>query len=187
MLAAVLLGWVLSPTVIIPPREPMEPVSVYVLDRGYHSRLILPQEAEGFVLYAYGDWHYFALHQQDWSRGLAALLLPTQGALGRQVFKDFPTLAQSIQRQNILLEIGVARADVVRLRQALDNRFQRNYHTRVVNSRNQLTFVQDDQDYTLLHNSNHELVQWLQQLDCQVQGFVALPNFQLSQPDQARS
>lgn len=156
---------------------------VYVLDRGYHSRLILPQESGSWVQYAYGDWHYFALHQQGWPRGLAALLLPTQGTLGRRVFRDFATLTRQLKSHDTLLPIVVARNDVVRLRQSLAHRFRKNFHTRVVNPRNGITFVQDDQDYTLLHNSNHELVGWLRQLNCQVQGFILLPDFQLSPLD----
>lgn len=179
MLASLVLTWVLSPTIITPPSDPVEPVNVYVLDRGYHSRLVLPEDEEGLIQYTYGDWHYFARNQQHLSSGLAALFLPTQGTLGRQIFKDFSTLARQIKHQDTLLPIAVARADVVHLRQSLANRFQKNFHTRVVNPRNEITFVQDDQDYTLLHNSNHELTDWLQQLRCKVQRFVLWPDFQV--------
>jgi len=161
----------------------VNPVDVYVLDRGYHSRLILPDDQGGLVQYAYGDWRYFALNQQDWRTGLAALFLPTQGTLGRKRFRDFPALARRLRPSDTLLEITVAGADVAQLRRSLQARFQQHWHTRTVNPRSGITFVQDDQDYTLLQNSNHEVARWLRALDCRVKGFVLWPDFQLREPE----
>ena len=67
------------------------------------------------------------------------------------------------------------------LLKSLNKRFNQNIDTRIVNPRNNLAFVQDDQDYTVFHNSNHELVNWLEELNCQVEGFVTLPNFKVKQ------
>ncbi|MCA1995481.1 MAG: hypothetical protein LDL41_26055, partial [Coleofasciculus sp. S288] len=174
-----------SPTFIIPPADPASPVTVYVVDYGYHSRLILPEIDGGLVQYTYGDWHYFALNQQDFSSAVAALLIPTRGALGRQNVSDAAELQQLIdkRRYDSLLSFEVAGAKAARLLKLLNDRFNRNIDTRVENSITGLSLVQDDQDYTLFHNSNHELVQWLEDLDCQVRGFVMLPNFQVKSPE----
>lgn len=172
----------LSPTVIIPPDHPVDPVNVYVLDRGYHSNLILPNGQGGLIQYAYGDWRYFALNQQNWRTGLAALFLPTQGTLGQQTFRDLADLTQRLRPSDTLLEITVAGADVEKLRRSLQRRFQQHALTRIVNPRNGITFVQDDENYTLLHNSNHAVVRWLRTLHCRVRGFILWPDFKLQEP-----
>jgi hypothetical protein len=183
-LAFIGLALVRSPTLIIPPAEPAEAVTAYVADYGYHSRLILPEIDGGLMHYSYGDWRYFALNQQSFSNAVAALLIPTQGTLGRRKVSDFVELQQFIGKRGLdrLLSFEVGGGKAARLLTVLDDRFNRNIDTRVENSITGLSLVQDDQDYTLFHNSNHELVEWLEALDCQVRGFVMLPNFQVKYP-----
>ncbi|MBE9167218.1 DUF2459 domain-containing protein [Pleurocapsales cyanobacterium LEGE 06147] len=172
-----------SPTWIVPPTAPIAPITVYVTDYGYHGRLVLPSRQGGLVQYAYGDWDYFALERQNWNKAIAALLIPTQGTLGRRRIKDFAELRQILgpDWQDILLSFEVATSKAFHLEESLDVRFDRNIDTRVFNPHNGLTFVKDEWDYTLLHNSNHELVEWLEDLDCRVKGFPTLPNFQIQE------
>lgn len=172
---------VCSPTIIISPTAPVAPITVYVTDYGYHGRLILPARQGGLFQYAYGDWDYFALEKQNWNNALAALLIPTQGTLGRRKFKDLAELRQILgpDWQEFLLSFEVATSKALNLEKSLDVRFNQNIDTSVFNPHNGLTFVKDERNYTLLHNSNHELVSWLENLNCRVKGFVALPNFQL--------
>lgn len=181
IVVAALLAWVGSPTIIVPPAKPANPATAYVLVQGYHSSLLLPDRNGGYIQYAYGDWQYFALNQQDWSNAAAALLIPTQGTLGRRQFSNLDNLRQRVDsnRNQTILKIEVAEAQAAQLLNPLNQRFKRNIDTRVENSINRLSFVQDDQDYTLLHNSNHELVVWLQDLDCEVRSFVILPTFKV--------
>jgi hypothetical protein len=181
VLASALLVWVGSPTLIIPPANPVVPVTAYVVDQGFHSNLLLPDRDRRYIQYAYGDWHYFALNQQDWSNAAAALLIPTAGTLGRRVFSDIDNFRQRVgsNQHQTLLKFEVAEAKAAQLLNVLNERFNRNINTRVENSHNGLSFVQDEQDYTLLHNSNHELVVWLKDLDCKVKGFVMLPHFRV--------
>ncbi|MCX7593452.1 MAG: DUF2459 domain-containing protein [Fischerella sp.] len=183
VIASILLVWMLSPATIVPPANPAEPVTVYVTDHGLHSRLVLPSGNGELIQYAYGDWNYFALNQQDLRNGIAALLVPTQGTLGRRKFSNITELQQIIQQQDYtLLNLEVAQAKVTRLLKLLDERFNRNIETSIKNPQTGLTLVQDDQNYTLLHNSNHELVGWLQDLDCQVHGFIVWANFRVKHP-----
>lgn len=172
-----------SPAVIIPPVEPVQPVTVYVVDLGLHSRLVLPDDEEGLVQYAYGDWRYFALNEQDLGSGIAALLIPTQGTLGRRKYQDVDQLQQAISDDVTILNFAVARAKARKLRKLLEQRFQQNINTQVFNPVNQMNFVKDDMDYTLYHNSNHELVAWLEDLDCRVEGFVLLADFEVKSPN----
>ena len=177
----ILLG---SPTLIIPPTVPAAPVTVYVVDYGYHSRLVLPDGKVKLMQYAYGDWRYFALDRQNLGNGIVALLYPTQGTIGRRQFNNLAEFQGQLERdRNTLLGFEVAEAKVARLLKLLDRRFRQNLPMRVKNPRNHLTFVPDDRDYIMFHNSNHELVTWLKNLDCRVKGFVALPNFQVKHSD----
>lgn len=179
-LVSVFLIWVLSPTVIIPPTKPVTPVVVYVVKLGFHSRLVLPNRRGGLIQYAYGDWNYFGLNQQDWHDGLAALLIPTPGTLGRRQFNNFGQLQQLVEQpDDAILSFAVAEVKIGQLLQILNDRYQRHIETQVINPQSQLALVQDDRNYTLLHNSNHELVMWLKVLDCQVQGFTTLAKFQV--------
>jgi hypothetical protein len=172
-----------SPAVIIPPVEPVQPVTVYVVDLGLHSRLVLPDDKEGLVQYAYGDWRYFALNEQDLRSGIAALLIPTQGTLGRRKYENIDQLQQVTNDDITILNFAVARAKARKLQKLLEQRFQQNINTQVFNPVNQMNFVKDDMDYTLYHNSNHELVAWLEYLDCRVEGFVLLADFQVKSRD----
>lgn len=185
LLFLVVVGFILlRPTFIIPPTAPAAPVTVYVIDYGYHSRLVLPDGEGKLMQYAYGDWRYYALDRQNLGNGIAALLYPTPGTLGRRQFNNLVELQRQLKSdRNTLLGFEVAEAKAARLLKLLDRRFRQNSPMRVKNLRNHLTFVPDDQDYILFHNSNHELVTWLKNLDCRVKGFVALPNFQVKYSD----
>lgn len=186
LLFSVVVGFILlgSPTFIIPPTAPAAPVTVYVIDYGYHSRLVLPDGKGKLMQYAYGDWRYFALDRQNLGNGIAALLYPTQGTTGRRQFNNLAEFQWQLERdRNTLLGFKVAEAKAARLLKLLDRRFRQNLPMQVKNPRNHLIFVPDDRDYTMFHNSNHELVAWLKNLDCRVKGFVALPNFQVKRSD----
>ncbi|MGJ3253026.1 MAG: DUF2459 domain-containing protein [Elainellaceae cyanobacterium] len=179
--AAVVL--IRTPTVIIPPAAPVVPTTVYITDYGFHSRLLLPDGEGGLVQYAYGDWRYFALNQHGVVDGVAALFAPTPGTLARQEFSDLSDLRQVLGSdwQDTLLSISVANADVMELVADLDARFHQNINSRVEGSNSELVFVRDSQTYTIFHNSNHELAAWLDQLNCQVKGFVTWPNFRVKE------
>ncbi len=181
--ASILVVWILTPASIIPPADPVDGIAVHVVERGLHTSLVLPRGNNELMEYAYGDWNYFALNQQKLSDGLAALLIPTLGTIGRRQFTDITQLRQVVKQEDItLLSFKVAEAKATQLMQSLDKRFNRNINTRVENPHTGLTLVQDDQKYTLLHNSNHEVVAWLEDLDCQVKGFVMWANFRVQYP-----
>ncbi|WP_242058191.1 MULTISPECIES: DUF2459 domain-containing protein [Nostoc] len=188
IITSILLVWMLSPTTIVPPTAPVEAITIYVTDYGWHSRLVLPSRNGILIQYAYGDWNYFALNQQDLINGLAALFLPTQGTLGRRTFSNTAQFEQIMERENAsILSLKVGQAHVTRLLKLLDKRFNRHLETRIENSQTGLTFVQDNQDYTLLHNSNHELAAWLQDLDCQIHGLIIWANFRVKTKPKTQS
>ena len=186
LLFLVVVGFILlnSPTFIISPIAPVAPVTVYVVDYGYHSRLVLPDEEGKLMQYAYGDWRYYALNRQSLGNGVAALLYPTQGTLGRRQFDNLAEFQGQLNSdRHTLLSFEVAEAKAARLLYLLDRRFRQNLSMQVKNTYNHFTFVPDEGDYTMFHNSNHEVVTWLKNLDCRVRGFAALPNFQVKHSD----
>jgi hypothetical protein len=172
-----------SPATIIPPINPINPVNIYLSDYGVHARLIMPSDKDKCLEYAYGDWQYFALHQQDWLTGAAALFLPTQGALGRKL-KNCDRLQLLGRKNNSLLSIAVEKIKVDRLLKVLNSYFDRPGTMQIENPHTGMTLVPYDRTYTVLHNSNHELVRWLQDLGCRVEGFVLWANFKSVTSDQ---
>jgi hypothetical protein len=178
----ILLAWIISPARIIPPSNPANPIFVYVLDYGLHSSLVLPTSNDELIEYAYGDWNYFALNQQNWINGLAALFIPTQGTLGRRRFSNLRELQQIIQQANsTFLSFEVDKKKVAELLKILGDRFDHNLSTSVQNPHTGLTLVYDEQDYTLFQNSNHKVVVWLETLDCQVKGSVIWAHFRVKE------
>jgi hypothetical protein len=181
VLSASLVDWVTSPAIIIPPVETALPVTVYVIEQNFHARLVVPDSSNGLMQYAYGDWRYFALNEQNLRNGVSALFLPTQGTLGRRRYDNVAELQLSVEAAegSTLLNFQVAGAEASQLLQSLGDRFHQNLDTQVYNPLTEMFLVQDDQDYRMLHNSNHELVTWLQDLKCQVKGFVLWADFEV--------
>lgn len=163
-------------TTIRPPARPADPVLVVLLDYGKHSSLVLPQAA-GSVEYAYGEWDYFALNQDDVCTGLAALACFNQGALGRRFFDVPPERAVLGVGRQEHHELSVARADVDALRRKLETRYAEREGTKVVNRLNGLAFVKDDESYICFNNCNHVIARWLEELGCEVRGGAFFSDF----------
>ncbi|MDZ8110131.1 MAG: DUF2459 domain-containing protein [Nostoc sp. DedQUE12a] len=177
---SILLVWIFTPRVIIPPTDPQQAIAVYVLDFYWHSELVLPNSNGGLIVYAYGDWNYFALNKQDFNHGLSALFIPTKGTLGRRRFSHIDQLQEMVAKKKAnLLSFKVEQTKAIQLAESLDKRFTKNIDTLIENYQIGLNFVQDEEKYTILHNSNHELVAWLKDLECQVNGLVMWANFRV--------
>ncbi|MFN6517393.1 MAG: DUF2459 domain-containing protein [Nostoc sp. CreGUA01] len=180
VVTSILLVWIFTPRVIIPPTDRKQAIAVYVLDFYWHSELVLPNSNGGLIVYAYGDWNYFALNKQNLRNALAALFIPTKGAFGRGKLSNIDKLQEMVANKNAkLLSFKVAETKAIQLAQSLDKRFLKNIDKLIENYQIGLTFVQDDQKYHILHNSNHELVAWLKDLDCQINGLVLWANFRV--------
>lgn len=175
--AALLLSLAGCATTIRPPSAPRNPVVVVLVDYGKHSSLILPAGA-GWVEYAYGEWDYFALNEDDLCTGLGALCCFNQGALGRRALTTARVAAEE------LFELQVARADADALRNRLEERFRKRPETQVLNPLNGLTFVHDDEDYICWNNCNHVLLRWLEELGCEVGGCGCFADFRIVRPEE---
>lgn len=170
---------------IVPPTAVSEPVTVYVLDHGRHSSLVLPIESGG-VRYSYGDWNYYVLRNTSLWSGLRALGYPSTAALGRQVLPLPPTPA-NLPHQ---LRMEVRRTWPVVVERAAAQRLHRELEAIVTSSQETLyysavfdaDFVHHPHPYTLHHNSNRVVGDWLEQLGCDVQGRAILSRWRVENP-----
>jgi hypothetical protein len=173
-------------TQILPPADPAEPVDVFVLDHGRHSSLAMPDGQGGIVRYAYGDWRYYALRETGLRRAVAAIGRPTRGAFGRRqlagpadagvIAGQLPILTERV------LPITVAGEDVRRLREQLDQDFLAASQTLHYSEDLDMEFVRHAVSYTLWHNSNHVVAEWLRELGCEIRGRPIVANWRLLEP-----
>ncbi len=183
-LLALLVTWLTGcSATIVPPEQPDQPVTVYVLDHGRHSSLVLPTESGG-IRYSYGDWDYYVLRKTSLWNGLYALLRPSPSALGREELARHPdpdNLADQL-RVGItrILPITVEQQSVAALHHDLEATFLSALATRHYSEAFGLDFVHYPRPYTLRHNSNRKVAEWLEQLGCDVTGSPILSNWHLA-------
>lgn len=168
---------------LTPPRQLLEPVPVFLLDHGHHASLVLVGEGGGLVRYSYGDWDYYALGRTGLATGFNALFKSTRAALGRRELPGAPTAANVRGQLRIgieqLFELSVEAAEAKRLRDRLDMLFQTALAARVYNADMDMEFVPHPQAYTLAHNSNLMVAEWLEALGCRVQGRAIVSNWRV--------
>jgi hypothetical protein len=159
-------------TTITPPTNPKDPVTIHLLDHGRHPSLILPRSDGTFVRYVFGDWQWYALADTGFLQAFDAMLLPSQGALGRRILNDaddFDYMKRRDPAEHTHV-LTVSRADVAALDERLDTLFAQNASTLRVNKEYDLDFVHHPDRYHFFHNCNHVMKQWLQSLHCRVHG-----------------
>lgn len=160
---------------VVPPAEVDEPRTVYLLDHGRTSSLVLPIN-DGMVRYAYGEHRWYALEQTFVLRAFPAMLWPTQGTLGRKRI-DAPASASAVRR-HVLVNIDYLhelRVEAEHVRELLDE-LHEHYAASAAEAgvistpSRDLEFVRVAPSYHLLHNSNHVSADWLEALGCEVRG-----------------
>lgn len=173
MLVVLVLSFSGCATTIVPARSVEAPVSVFVLDHGYSASLVLPAEYDT-VRYAYGDMTYYGRGGRGVSQAMSALFWPTQAALGRKQLSAEPRAAELRRQVGVRIEamheVVVARACARALARRLNARFQAKADQMVVNPSAGLRFVPMEPDYHLLHNSNHAVAHWLEEMGAEVRG-----------------
>lgn len=169
----------------MPPATLEEPVTVYVLDHGHHSSLVLPTK-EGAVRYSYGDWDYYALRKTGVWRGLRALLYPSVSALGRQELARDPTPQNLPQQLRVevahVLPVTVEHSTVTTLHHELEDVFEAAIATRHYSEVFDTDFVHYPHPYSLRHHSNRQVADWLEQLGCEVEGIPVLSRWRIAAP-----
>ena len=167
--------------VIRPPRDPVDPVTVALVDYGRHSSLILPGRDAGSVEFAYGEWNWFALNRTGFFHAIALAVWPHQGALGRRAIpvRTEPAALGPHVACEELFAIRVARADAERLLDRLEAQWRAGSAGKVENPEFGLAFVKIDDDYLLCSNCNHMTARWLRELGCDVGGSACCSSFRI--------
>jgi hypothetical protein len=159
------------PTTVVPPR-PADPATVYLVDYGKTSILVVTVAEDIMIAYAYGDWTYYALRKQGPFESIAALLWPTQGTLGRKEINGPSNVATVRRELGLELEeihqFEVERSALARLHAKLDGIYNDQLGTAVESYG--MTFVHHPKPYTYWSNSNHVTAEWLRELGCETRG-----------------
>jgi hypothetical protein len=195
VLSCVLLAAMLSvscTTVIHLPSAPQDPETVFLVTHGWSSSLVLRGQGDDASRWAWGDWRYYALGHTGILDGLAAVLWPTESALGRQRIESAPqTPDELFVRLGIGIDemfvITVGREAVGRLEQQLQDLFAANVETLHYNPEPRLEFVKHPQRYHLFRNSNSRIADWLRELGCEVSGFPLLSRWRVEPPGDVSS
>ncbi|ACL71655.1 hypothetical protein [Thioalkalivibrio sulfidiphilus] len=153
-------------TTVIAPSSPAEPVPVFLLDHGRTSSLVLPAPDGTMTRYAYGDWRYYAERETGLGHAIAAVLWPTGSALGRRHLAG-PATEASVRAQvrvpiQAIHGLSVEAARVAALRGRLDDYFESAEVRETPEV--ELSFVPYPHQYTLRHNSNAIIADWLVEL-----------------------
>ncbi len=190
VVAVVAAGWWATRDVVVtPPVDPANPVTVYLLDEGRHTGLLMPTAGGRLVEYTYGDWQWYALRHTGLYRGIAAPFWPTQATLGRNFFPG-PADEEHVREAfgptcRQIYCVTVSKDGVERLEENLNRRFEENIETLVVNEPYHLDFVKDPKPYSIAHDSNNEVAIWLRDLGCRVEGTVILARWEIRSADDA--
>lgn len=183
LVAVLLLGGCAARVGTAVTPEQAQPRPVVLVEHGRHTSLVL-QTAEGQAQrWVYGDWRWYVDERTGGLRALPTLLWPTRAALGRRELEG-PATGTALRPQ---LRVGVSAlhafevdgAAVDILLAELNERFEARRDTLQFNERYDLAFVEDPRAYTLWHNSNHVVADWLRRLGIPVRGSPALGNWRV--------
>jgi hypothetical protein len=174
-----------SPTQVYAPVNPTEPASVFLLDHGRHTSLVVSTPDGGLERYAYGDWRFYAEGRTSARHAAAALLWNTAGAVGRSRLGG-PATAEGVRRQVPLVivalhELQVERARVEAFRLRLDAIFSAAPRRRYSPDAG-LEFVPHPRDYNFAHNSNRVIANWLTELGCEIRGWPLVARWRIIAP-----
>lgn len=169
-----------------PPRDVADPVQVGVLDHGRHTSLIVEVPGNGMIRYAYGDWQWYALRRTGPFEASSALLWPSPAGLGRKELPG-PFSPSAVSRQvrvriEHALYLTVDAGKVRDLIERLDGIFFERRAEHVYNEAYDLVFVPHPKRYSLFHNSNQVVGDWLEQLGCEVEGTTFFSDWRKGAP-----
>lgn len=164
---------------IKPPADVTDPVTVFVADHGIHTSLVLPRSDGSLAQFSYSRFDWAALDYDQWYRSLGALMVPGPGTVGTRDFPGPPTF-ENVQHQfeltnnhppvQAIYSVPVSRDRCAQVLASLEARWAEHQDTMVLNKKRGLRFVKDSTSYSLSHNCNHEVAQWLRDLGCEVSG-----------------
>jgi hypothetical protein len=173
-------------TTVIPPKNPHNPVPVYITNYGRHSSLLLRDLRGQTVEFAFGDWDWFALSQKSTSGALRALFASSDSTLGRRQI----WIPLGSPPEYVAWRVGAAKVERIdvamdrsnTLLEQLDAVHEKYISTVTYNPQSDLWFVKYKGDYGLCRNCNHATGSWLRQLGCQIRGPAFWSKFVVENP-----
>lgn len=181
-------------TVIAPPAVVSDPATIYVLDAGRTTSLVLPAaEGGGFVRYAYGNWDWYALERTGPIRGLLALFWPSQGTLARRALRPpiagepgARAIARQVDPMQHVHALRVEQAKAGALRDRLESLYRANIATAVEGRLSDFTFVRHPRRYSGWGNSNHQIADWLRAAGCDVRGMAFFADWRVERRERPK-
>jgi hypothetical protein len=170
-------------TIVRPPAQTVQPVTIYLTDQFIHSSVIMPVEDGRFVEYAFGDWTYAALNHHDPFHTVRALFFSPQGALGRRYLtvdpksKDLAPELKGITVNTLVVDREQVRTLVAKL----DGKFTPD-RSQAENPDNHFWWVTVDDSYALWSNCNTLTKSNLRDLGCGVQSRSPFAMYNVEQP-----
>lgn len=174
-------------TVVTPPEAVRDPVSVYVLDYGYHASLAARADDGRVVEYAYGEWGWYAEGRRGWWRAPGVVLWPSQGALGRRIREGVtaPAPAEMAVWSGaetaipVRVERASARAWLERMGAAWDaGKAER---SSLLNESHAMEFVRVPEEYWIFRTCNSAVARWLREMGCETSGVTVTAEFELAE------
>jgi len=159
-----------------------KPVTVFLVDQGRTSSIVLPREDGTMVRWAFGQWGWYAIGNNGPVDAVWALFIPTSGTLGRAKLTGPATekhVREVVHDIEFVYPIVVEREKAERLDKELEEEFARQSAIQVINRKNDMTFVKFSW-YHGFHNSNHQTCMWLEELGCRVRGSTLISSWEVA-------
>lgn len=176
----VLLGVIGCATIVTPPRDVQDPATVYLVDYGRHSSLVLPHDENSMIEYAFGEWRWFALNDTGLLAACRALCWASTGTLGRRLISTVDSAKFEAWFPGVILfDIQVEREAANAMARLLNDRWLNHEADAVYNADYDFHFVPVPQRYHVFRNCNPVVAGWLRDLDCRVRGPALLSKWRL--------
>ncbi len=180
-----------STTYLTPPVNPPDPRTVFVVDHGRHTSLVIATDTGKLVRYAYGDWRYYADRDTRLRTGVAALFCRTPSTLAR---RELPGPAEEAALR-VQMRVGVQMihvlqvdgSDADRLRAELDAVHTQGADRHLYVAVYDLVFAPYPEPYTWRNNSTTKIAEWLDELGVAVGGPALVARWKVLEPEKRAS
>ncbi len=174
-----------SATLVAPP-DATSTRTVLLLDHGRHTSLALADANGDLWRYAYGDWRWYVEADRGLAPALGALFRDSRAALGRARLEGSSD-RESLQPQvgsliKAILPLQASAEAVDSLHARLNSHFDASEDDPLWIEALQLHVVEHPRPYSLGHNSNHAVANWLDELGFEVKGSPSTGRWRVADP-----
>lgn len=170
---------------VVPPRDPPDPVTVYVVEYGsLHTALLVPAGESRWLEYGYGELGWYGKSEDDWYEAVPAMMWDTEGCMSRREIMVGPQ--RSLEAQFDLTEIlpiTVGRGHVELLVHELEAFWNAYEGERLHHASTDRWFIPVEYGYSATYNCNDAVAEWLRRLECRVSNPAVIGGFRI-QPEE---